>query len=99
MRRGHLASPRVAISEIKTPKIAPRSVAAAAIFTVSISEGRNFHISPGRLAIFSAASDKTSPGNWKMLPIPSQKPPALRPSATRKPETISAMNTMSITDP
>jgi hypothetical protein len=57
-------------------------VAAAAMLIVSISEGRNFHIRPGRLAIFSLASASTSPGNWNILPIPSQNPPALRPSAT-----------------
>jgi len=77
----------------------PTSVEAAAILTVSSSEGKNFTISAGSKVIFSPASFSTSPGNWKIFRIPFQKPPALRLSASMKPETISAMNTTSMMPP
>ena len=89
---GHKANPRVDSSDSTMAASAPSRVEAAAMLIVSISEGRNFTIRPGSSAIFSPASARTSDGNWKMLPMPDQNPPALRLSASMKPDTISATN-------
>ena len=64
--RGQRASPRVESSDKTMAIIAPISVEAPAMFSVSISEGRNFTISPGRFTNFSPASVSTSAGKSKI---------------------------------
>jgi len=99
IRLGNRARPRVANSDSTIAINPPIKVDAAAMLTVSINEGRNLTIRPGIRAAFSAASETTSPGNWKMFPIPSQNPPALRLSASMKPDAISATKTTSMMPP
>ena len=92
IRRGQRAMPRVDSIDRIAPPMAPIRVDTAAMLIVSIKAGKKVTRWPGSSPIFSEASAMTVRGKSSTLVQPSQNPPALRASATMKPDTIRDTN-------
>ena len=87
--RGKGASPRVETKAGRRRITAPGRVDTAAMLIVSISAEKKVATWVGKRSNLSANSPVTVAGKSKTWWMPTRKLAALRPSATRKPETMS----------